>query len=184
MPIISYLLNPSCSQDFGTSVSGTANEFVVLIIIPGSHGWEIWSVKCSLILERSWQTLSTRSITQSPHIIDPVARCFSDCQSWKFWFSALNIHLKFYLRCFLRWFHPCSSPSPPQRVFAECSFLFILEIKGNAEGLMTRIAGSISNWCLFICVCIKGLFWFFIISLGVFPTTQQIRGWNVENNWP
>lgn len=79
MPIISYLLDRSYSRDFRTSVSWTANEFVVLIIIPGSPGWEIWSVKYSLILGRSWQTLSTHSITQSPHIIDPVAHCFSEC---------------------------------------------------------------------------------------------------------
>lgn len=79
IPIISYLLNGSYSCDFRTSLSQTANEFIVLIIMPGSPGWEIWSVKYSLILERSWQTSLTHSITQSPHIIDLVAHCFSEC---------------------------------------------------------------------------------------------------------
>lgn len=74
IPIISYLLNGSYSCNFSTSLSWTDNEFVVLIMSPG---WEIWSVKYSLILERSWQTSLTHSITQSPHIIDLVAHCFS-----------------------------------------------------------------------------------------------------------
>lgn len=38
MPIISYLLNGSYGRHFWASVSRTANEFVVLIIMPGSPG--------------------------------------------------------------------------------------------------------------------------------------------------
>lgn len=96
--IISCLLNGFHGCDFRTSLRRTVNEFIVLIIMSGSPGWKIWSVKCSLILERSRQTSLTRSITQSPHIIDLAApSCavkFPPVFSWRkifpiFWWSYL-----------------------------------------------------------------------------------------------
>lgn len=78
--IILRLLNGPRSSGVSTPVSWTANEFVLLIILWWSLGWEIWSVKHSLILGRSRQT-STHSITQSPHMINPASACLSvtDC---------------------------------------------------------------------------------------------------------
>lgn len=75
--IILPLLNSPHRSGVSTSVSWTANEFVLLIILWWSLGWEIWSVKHSLILGRSRQTSSTHSITQSPHMINPASACLS-----------------------------------------------------------------------------------------------------------
>lgn len=48
LPIFSYLLNGSYRRDFRTSLSWTANEFVVLIVMPGSPGWG--NMKCQALI--------------------------------------------------------------------------------------------------------------------------------------
>lgn len=100
--IILRLLNGPRSS--GTSVSWTANEFVLLIILWWNLGWEIWSVKHSLILGRSRQTSSTHSITQSPHMINPASACLSVCHclSLTVWLSihpyvGLSVYPSIYL---------------------------------------------------------------------------------------
>lgn len=138
IPIISYLLNGSYSHDFRTSVSGPANEFIVLIIMPRSHGWEIWSVKYSLILQRSWQTPLTLSITQSPHIIDLVSHCF---ELKVLVFSCEET----YFALFFSRQRGLPEPCPCVKGFAGYPVYAYLKIKRKVRVLMIWKAWSISN---------------------------------------
>lgn len=126
----------------------TANEFVVLIIIPGSSGWEIWSGKYSLIQGRSWQTSLTFHYTKSTYNWP--------CGPLLFWvlklkvvvFSSENIILSFSLSQGLSEgpIFAVGSPTLLKVLLDVAPFYAYLKIKGKVEGLMMKIAWSISNY--------------------------------------
>lgn len=130
--------------------------------MPLSSSWEIWSVKCSLIPERSWQTSLTHSITQSTYNWPCGSLLLRVLKLWIFFFNSFLIYAAFSSHCV-------------KKGFLGSSFYAYVKIK--KEFWQWRLKRPAAFHVVFIHMHLhQRPLVFFLISLGISLATLRNRG--------